>query len=143
MKKAILLLTFSSLVLGFSVLKLTERSPSGKGVTLAALDLTEREVTPPAEVFKAVEAAPAPVMVAAAPKKAEPAAVVRKKVSKPGPVSREEAVMIALKSVPGEAGEVEYKKGHYRVKIYPGEGKRAKVYIEAVSGEVTRIKMKS
>lgn len=158
MRKKILLLTLSGLVLGISALKLIERSPGQRGVKVALLDVTDRSISKPAEAPRAVEAVPAPVMVAAEKvERTRPSpvvvavvkqvkaetVVVSKNVSKSGNLNQDEAVMIALKSVPGEVGKVEYKKGHYKVRIHSGEGRRAKVYVHAGSGEVTRIKMKS
>jgi len=153
MKKAILLLTLSGLVLCFGLIKATEKGLGEKGITLTLLDAPTESVTQVAatkETPKVIVAKVKPVPTGVKPEPAfavvvvaKPAKIKKTPLVKGTTVREEEAVRIALARVPGQVREVEYKKGHYKVKIYSTEGRKAKVYVHADSGDISRIKMKS
>ncbi len=60
---------------------------------------------------------------------------------KKGTITIDEATAIATEEVSGEAIKVEFEKGRYEVKIRTADGIRKEVYVDARSGEIVKVKV--
>lgn len=143
MKKTILLLTATMIVLGSVIL--SHAGEKGSGITLTEAIAIAKERAPGEVIKTELERGVYEIKIRTADGRAEKIYVDAGTGEPAGKeaITLDEATAIATKAVPGEVVKIEFERGRYEVKIRTAEGVRKEVYIDARNGEILKVKEKS
>ncbi|MBE9504647.1 MAG: PepSY domain-containing protein [Proteobacteria bacterium] len=140
MKKTIVLLTTTMVLLASVVLSHSQERPQGITLTEAIAIATEKI---PGEVIRTErERGLYEIKIRTADGRIEKVyldALTGDLAGKEA-ITLDEATAIATEAVPGDVIKVEFERGNYEVKIRTTNGLRKEVYIDGRSGEVLKIK---